>query len=112
MNPVAAAMNVTTAIAPVATAPRQVYTWDIPPSTTGREAPQKLAGPAKRVYYDAYVMIDIYYAMSSRICSSVSVVALRPDSANPAARKSGRPGSAAPMASARSCAMKTSLRSG
>lgn len=34
----------------VASAPRQVYTWDI----------TKLAGPARGVYYDAYVMIDIY----------------------------------------------------
>jgi transposase InsO family protein len=34
----------------VADGPRQVYTWDI----------TKLAGPAKGVYYDAYVMIDIY----------------------------------------------------
>nr|WP_235673561.1 IS3 family transposase [Mycolicibacter algericus] len=34
----------------VATAPRQVYSWDI----------TKLAGPAKGIYYDAYVMIDIY----------------------------------------------------
>lgn len=34
----------------VATAPRQVYCWDI----------TKLAGPAKGLYYDAYVMIDIY----------------------------------------------------
>lgn len=34
----------------VATAPRQVYTWDI----------TKLAGPQRGVYYDAYVMIDIY----------------------------------------------------
>ena len=34
----------------VATAPRQVYSWDI----------TKLRGPAKGVYYDAYVMIDIY----------------------------------------------------
>ena len=34
----------------VADAPRQVYTWDI----------TKLAGPAKGVYYDAYVMIDVY----------------------------------------------------
>ncbi|MCK0093927.1 IS3 family transposase, partial [Rhodococcus sp. F64268] len=34
----------------VATAPRQVYTWDI----------TKLPGPARGVYYDAYVMIDIY----------------------------------------------------
>lgn len=34
----------------VATAPRQVYSWDI----------TKLPGPAKGIYYDAYVMIDIY----------------------------------------------------
>ena len=34
----------------VATAPRQVYSWDI----------TKLRGPAKGIYYDAYVMIDIY----------------------------------------------------
>ena len=33
-----------------ATAPGQVYTWDI----------TKLAGPTKGCYYDAYVMIDIY----------------------------------------------------
>lgn len=34
----------------VATAPRQVFSWDI----------TKLAGPDKGTYYDAYVMIDIY----------------------------------------------------
>lgn len=34
----------------VADEPGQVYTWDI----------TKLPGPAKGVYYDAYVMIDIY----------------------------------------------------
>jgi len=34
----------------VATGPGQVYSWDI----------TKLAGPARGVYYDAYVMIDIY----------------------------------------------------
>lgn len=34
----------------VADAPRQVFSWDI----------TKLAGPIKGVYYDAYVMIDIY----------------------------------------------------
>lgn len=34
----------------VATAPRQVYSWDI----------TKLAGPVKGIYFDAYVMIDIY----------------------------------------------------
>ena len=34
----------------VATAPQQVYCWDI----------TKLAGPVKGTYFDAYVMIDIY----------------------------------------------------
>lgn len=34
----------------VATGPGQVYCWDI----------TKLAGPTRGVYYDAYVMIDIY----------------------------------------------------
>ena len=34
----------------VADGPRQVYSWDI----------TKLAGPVKGVYFDAYVMIDIY----------------------------------------------------
>ena len=34
----------------MATGPGQVYCWDI----------TKLAGPARGVYYDAYVMIDIY----------------------------------------------------
>lgn len=34
----------------VATAPRQVYSWDI----------TKLPGPVKGTYFDAYVMIDIY----------------------------------------------------
>jgi putative transposase len=34
----------------VATAPGQVYSWDI----------TKLAGPVKSKYFDAYVMIDIY----------------------------------------------------
>lgn len=34
----------------VATGPGQVYTWDI----------TKLPGPAKGIYYDAYVMIDIF----------------------------------------------------
>ena len=40
---------------PVATGPRQVCSWDI----------TKLRGPAKGIYYDAYVMIDIYCATSS-----------------------------------------------
>jgi transposase InsO family protein len=34
----------------VATAPGQVYSWDI----------TKLPGPPRGVYYDTYVMIDIY----------------------------------------------------
>jgi transposase InsO family protein len=34
----------------IATGPGQVFTWDI----------TKLPGPARGVYYDAYVMIDIY----------------------------------------------------
>jgi putative transposase len=34
----------------IATGPGQVFTWDI----------TKLPGPAKGIYYDAYVMIDIY----------------------------------------------------
>jgi putative transposase len=34
----------------IATAPGQVYTWDI----------TKLPGPVRGCYYDAYVMIDIY----------------------------------------------------
>lgn len=34
----------------VATAPRQVYSWDI----------TKLPGPVKGTYFDAYVMVDIY----------------------------------------------------
>src|SRR5664279_1762564 len=34
----------------VATAPRQVYSWDI----------TKLAGPVRGQYFDCYVMIDIY----------------------------------------------------
>ena len=34
----------------IATAPGQVFSWDI----------TKLAGPVKGVYYDAYVMIDIF----------------------------------------------------
>ena len=43
----------------LADAPRQVYTWDI----------TKLAGPAKGVHYDAYVMIDIYsrYIVGARV---------------------------------------------
>ena len=40
--------------------PRQVYSWDI----------TKLAGPAKGIYYDAYVMIDIFFATSSGYTST------------------------------------------
>ena len=36
-----------------ATAPRQVYSWDI----------TKLAGPVRGLYFDCYVMIDIYSRM-------------------------------------------------
>ena len=36
-----------------ATGPRQVYSWDI----------TKLAGPSKGLYFDCYVMIDIYSRM-------------------------------------------------
>lgn len=39
----------------IATGPGQVYSWDI----------TKLAGPTRGVYYDAYVMIDIFSATSS-----------------------------------------------
>ena len=43
----------------VATGPGQVYTWDI----------TKLPGPARGVYYDGYVMIDIYsrYIVGSHV---------------------------------------------
>lgn len=43
----------------VATGPGQVYSWDI----------TKLPGPAKGLYYDAYVMIDIYsrYIVGARV---------------------------------------------
>lgn len=46
----------------VATAPRQVYSWDI----------TKLAGPGKGIYYDAYVMIDIYSRSSSGSTSTTA----------------------------------------
>jgi putative transposase len=48
----------------VATAPRQVYSWDI----------TKLAGPVKGTYFDAYVMIDIY----SRYIVGVGVMLTNP----------------------------------
>ena len=50
----------------VATAPGQVYTWDI----------TKLAGPVKGKYFDAYVMIDIYsrYIVGAHVHASESAV--------------------------------------
>ncbi len=50
----------------VATGPGQVYTWDI----------TKLAGPARGVYYQAYVMIDIYsrYIVGAHVHSHESGV--------------------------------------
>ena len=46
----------------VATAPGQVYTWDI----------TKLAGPVKGKYFDAYVMIATYSRSSQRSMRSPS----------------------------------------
>lgn len=48
----------------VATGPGQVYSWDI----------TKLKGPARGVYYDAYVMIDVYsrYIVGARVHSRES----------------------------------------
>ena len=50
----------------VATAPGQVYTWDI----------TKLAGPVKGKYFDAYVMIDIYsrYIVGAHVHAAESAV--------------------------------------
>jgi transposase InsO family protein len=50
----------------IATGPGQVFTWDI----------TKLAGPAKGVYYDAYVMIDIYsrYIVGAHVHAGESAV--------------------------------------
>lgn len=50
----------------VATAPGQVYTWDI----------TKLAGPIKGKYYDCYVMIDIFsrYIVGARVHPAESAV--------------------------------------
>jgi putative transposase len=50
----------------VATGPRQVYTWDI----------TKLPGPVKGVYYDAYVMVDIYsrYIVGAHVQTRESAV--------------------------------------
>jgi putative transposase len=50
----------------VATAPGQVYSWDI----------TKLAGPVKGTYFDAYVMIDIYsrYIVGAHVHASESAV--------------------------------------
>ena len=50
----------------VATAPGQVYSWDI----------TKLAGPVKGKYFDAYVMIDIYsrYIVGAHVHAHESAV--------------------------------------
>ena len=50
----------------VATAPGQVYSWDI----------TKLAGPVKGTYFDAYVMIDIYsrYIVGAHVHAGESAV--------------------------------------
>lgn len=50
----------------VATAPGQVYSWDI----------TKLAGPVKGKYFDAYVMIDIYsrYIVGAHVHTHESAV--------------------------------------
>jgi putative transposase len=50
----------------VATAPGQVYSWDI----------TKLAGPVKGTYFDAYVMIDIYsrYIVGAHVHAHESAV--------------------------------------
>jgi len=59
----------------VATGPGQVYTWDI----------TKLPGPARGVYYDGYVMIDIYsrYIVGSHVHhTEAGVLATRHDEGN------------------------------
>jgi putative transposase len=50
----------------IATGPGQVFSWDI----------TKLPGPARGVYYDAYVMIDIYsrYIVGCKIATTESAV--------------------------------------
>jgi len=50
----------------IATGPGQVFTWDI----------TKLPGPDKGVYYDAYVMIDIYSRYIVGACVHVTETAL------------------------------------
>jgi putative transposase len=50
----------------IATGPGQVYTWDI----------TKLRGPVKGVYYDAYVMIDIYSRYIVGACVHVTETAV------------------------------------
>lgn len=61
----------------VATAPGQVYSWDI----------TKLKGPVKGVYFDAYVMIDVY---------SRYIVGISPPPTPPASR-SDAPCTASPF---------------
>jgi transposase InsO family protein len=50
----------------IATGPGQVFSWDI----------TKLPGPTRGVYYDAYVMIDIYsrYIVGYKIATTESAV--------------------------------------
>ena len=58
----------------VATAPRQVYTWDI----------TKLPGPVRGQYFDCYVMIDIYsrYIVGAHVHNTESgPLAVEPDAA-------------------------------
>jgi putative transposase len=50
----------------IATGPGQVFTWDI----------TKLKGPVKGVYYDAYVMIDIYSRYIVGACVHVTETAV------------------------------------
>jgi putative transposase len=50
----------------IATGPGQVFTWDI----------TKLRGPVKGVYYDAYVMIDIYSRYIVGACVHVTETAV------------------------------------
>jgi putative transposase len=50
----------------IATGPGQVFSWDI----------TKLRGPVKGVYYDAYVMIDIYSRYIVGVCVHVTETAV------------------------------------
>ena len=72
----------------VATAPRQVFSWDI----------TKLPGPIRGQYFDCYVMIDIYfrYIVGARAQHRVRAARARDDDrglrrARRAARRARRP---------------------